>query len=505
MIRQRSTVKPVSIPAPVGGWNARDGLAAMDEKDAVYLVNWFPLPSSVMVRRGYIKFSTGYPGPVMSVMAYNGASGQKLFAASGSGIYQADLGGAVGAAAYSGLTSVQMQHVNMSTPAGTFLMCVNGVDAGVIYNGSTWSTMSVTGFNTANASNIWVAKQRVWFIEKASLRAWYLPVASIAGAASSIDLSQFCKRGGYLVAMTSWTVSGGFGMSDNVVFVTSEGELLVYQGTDPSTASAWSLVGIYQMGSPMGLKCMAKAGKDVLLISKDGLVSMTQGTFFADTSANKSSITNKIQYAISQVTTTYSANYGWQVQPFPLENMLLLNVPVGAGQQQQYVMNTITGAWCSFTGWHANAWELYKDQIYFGGENYVGLAWYGNDDAGSAIPFDGKQAFNYFGRQGVLKRFTMMRPIISATGTPAIYANVNVDFDDSQFQTTLTYSGTASATWDFAKWDVAAWPGSYSISKQWQGVNGVGYCAAPRLIGQSKYIDIQWMSTDLVMQGGAVL
>jgi len=42
-----------SLPAPVGGWNARDSLANMESTDAVILDNLFPTVSSVNLRGGY--------------------------------------------------------------------------------------------------------------------------------------------------------------------------------------------------------------------------------------------------------------------------------------------------------------------------------------------------------------------------------------------------------------------------------------------------------------------
>jgi len=50
---QRNAASVASLPAPVGGWNARDSLANMDETDAVTLENYFPTVSSVVLRGGY--------------------------------------------------------------------------------------------------------------------------------------------------------------------------------------------------------------------------------------------------------------------------------------------------------------------------------------------------------------------------------------------------------------------------------------------------------------------
>jgi len=50
---KQNTASTASIPAPIGGWNARDSLANMSPTDAVQLINWFPTPTDVTMRSGY--------------------------------------------------------------------------------------------------------------------------------------------------------------------------------------------------------------------------------------------------------------------------------------------------------------------------------------------------------------------------------------------------------------------------------------------------------------------
>ena len=49
---QRQEAQLASLAAPIKGWNARDPIGAMDPLDARDLVNWFPLPSELMLRQG---------------------------------------------------------------------------------------------------------------------------------------------------------------------------------------------------------------------------------------------------------------------------------------------------------------------------------------------------------------------------------------------------------------------------------------------------------------------
>src|SRR3990167_7348272 len=81
-----------SLPAPVGGWNARDSIADMDEKDAVILTNFFPSTTSVNLRGGYSQFATGFGAQVETVIAYSGATTNKLFGIAGGSVYDATAG-----------------------------------------------------------------------------------------------------------------------------------------------------------------------------------------------------------------------------------------------------------------------------------------------------------------------------------------------------------------------------------------------------------------------------
>lgn len=502
--------KTASFTAPTGGWNARDPLDDMPEKDASLLQNWWPVPSGVQMRKGYTNYATGLPSQVNTLMAYNAGASSKLFAASGTSFYDVTSGGAVGAAVVSGLTTDKWGYANISTPGGNFLYAANGNDAPRLYNGTTWtaitgaSTPAITGVTTTLLQHPYVAKSRMWFIEKNSLRVWYLPVNSVGGAASSLDFGAVFRRGGYLVSMASWTIDGGFGIKDLTVFVTSEGEMAIYEGYDPSSASNWSLSGLYITGAPMGERCFHKYGSDLLFINREGIMPMSQGRFFAEL-GEKGSITDKIQHAYSDATTAYNLNYGWQIALYPDAGMLIFNVPVALGQQEQYCMNTLTGAWAQFTGWAANCWELFRNDVYFGGNGVVSKAWYGQDDNGAQILCDCKQAFSYFGMRGSKKRFHLMRPMLQSNGNPAISASVNTDFDDTNPSALLTFTGTNAGAWDSAIWDSATWGAAVNVKSNWQGLNGIGYNAAIRLKCAAKGIDVTWLSTDIVFEAGGTL
>lgn len=510
-IAQKSRSFSASLPAPFGGWNSRDALADMEPTDAVELINWFPRRSDVMLRKGYERHVTGISGQVQTLMAYASPSANQLFGIAGSSIYNVSNSGAVGAAVVTGLTNAKWEYINVATSGGNFLYAVNGVDKPLIYNGTTWtsidaaSTPAITGVTTTNLTHINLFKTRVWFVEKDTLKVWYLPVNSVGGAANAVDFQSIARRGGYVVAMGTWTIDAGYGVDDLAVFITSQGEVIVYRGTDPSSASTWALVGVWQLGSPIGKRCFLKFAGDILLITKDGVVPLSEALQSSRVNP-RVAVTDKIQPTVSNSASLYSSNFGWQLLYYPKGNMLFLNVPIEDGDnQEQYVMNTVTKSWARFQDWNANCWELFSDEPYFGASGFVGKAWSTLSDNATNINGTAKQAFNYFGHRGKLKRWTMIRPVLLTNGTPSVYANLNIDFENSGTTSLLSFTLTGSSLLDSATWDSGTWGTDIIPQKSWQGATGVGYCAAPRLQAACMGIDLSWVSTDIIMERGAFL
>lgn len=517
--RKRPAVSnSTSITAPIGGLNARDSLAAMPVTDAITLTNFFPTPTTVNLRNGYEQWVTGLPADVESLMPYVSGTASKLFAASGTAFYDVTTKGAVGASVVSGLTNARWQSANMGTPGGRFLYAVNGNDKPRYYDGASWvavdgaSTPAITGVTTTLLCHVNVFKNRLYFVERDSLRVWYLPINSIGGAAASFDLSSIFKAGGYLMAMTTWTVDNAAGIQEYAVFITSEGEIALYQGYDPSSSGSWAIAGMFMVGRPIGRRCFCKVGSDLNLITEDGVFPLSK-VLLTDRTQLQDALTNKIVNLVNNDVQNYGDNWGWDICFYPLGNKLIINVPqVEGATQYQYVMNAITGAWCKFTGWNANCWAVMGDTLYFGGNlgsspntAYVARADYGHDDAGGYIFGEVKQAFSYFDSPGRLKRWSMIRPIFYFSGqvTPSIL--VNTDFDDTApVAATLSYS-VAGTAWNTALWNTFPWGSTGAISQSWQHATGIGYCAALHMKVANNYALMQWMATDYVYEPGAIL
>ena len=583
---QRRSAVTASMASPIGGWNARDSLAEMNPLDAVELVNWFPTPSDLTLRKGYTKHSTGITGAVDSLMNYAGTTGQKLFAAAATNIYEVTTSPAVSVFT---ITNDRFQHVMMSTAGGDFLVACNGQDPTLLYNGTAWlkiattttaqtistitrggtgnltatlttasahglitgnqvtitgatesnyngtyiitvtgtttftytmatapsanatvvgtyNILGITGVDSSTFINVNLFKNRLYFTQKDTMKIWYLPVDSVGGAAEAIDFGGIARMGGYLQAMGTWTLDAGQGADDYAVFVTNMGEVMVYNGTDPTTAETWALKGVWQLGQTYSRRCFFKWSGDLLLLTKDGLTPLASALQSSrlDPRVN---LTDKIYYAISQAASDYSSFFGWQINYFASENMLILNIPNGSGTDQ-YVMHSITKAWAKFTNINANCFEIHNDRMYFGASGFVGQFYNTNSDAGTNIVATVQQAYSYFEARGQLKRFTMIRPIFSTSGgIPTIVAGVNIDFETADITGAVTFNPATvvAGIWDSSTWDNANWGGGLQISKVWQGVTGIGYSAGVYMKVASQNIDVRWASCDYVMERGGVI
>jgi hypothetical protein len=586
---KKFTANTASIPAPIGGWNARDSLANMSPTDAVQLINFFPTPTDVSLRKGYAKTSTGITGKVYSLMNYAKKNGTNtLFAAAETKIWDASTSTAT--QAFSGLTNSKLQFVNFSNAGGDYLIACNGQDPTMVYDGTRWffiattttaqtistitrggtgnltatmttaaphglvtgnritvsgasptefngtyvitrtgastltytmatapsgnaspvgtyTTVGITGVDSSSFINVNLFKNRLWFTQKDTMKIWYLDVNAFSGAATSIDFGGIARNGGYLQAMGTWTLDAGQGADDYAVFVTSMGEVMVYNGTDPTTAATWLLKGVWQLGQTFNRKCFFKWSGDLLLLTQDGLVPLASALQSSRLDP-RINLTDKIYYAVSQAATTYYASFGWQINYFASENMLILNIPINGGMEQ-YVMHTITKSWARFTGLEAYCWETSgANEIYFGGDGYVANFYQGNSDNGTNIQAAAQQAYSYFESPGQLKRFTMVRPIFqSNNGVPTTAVNISTDFEPQTKFGTLTFNpaSTVGGVWDVSVWDGALWSAGDIVTKTWYGVTGLGFSGSVNLSIASQGIDFKWTSTDYVMEKGGVL
>ncbi len=529
LLQRKRRAKVVTIPAPTGGLNTRDGLTAMAPNDAVLLDNWYPSQTSVDTRYGYVvQTAIDVSGYIETLMAYYGETTNKLLAASSIGTVFNTGGSDVNIItedgkdiltedgkmilsnndtnilSLTGMSNGRFQYINFANSGGNYIIICNGADSVRAYNGTTWSTPAITGVTSADLIHVNLHKRRIWFTEEGTLSAWYLPVDSIAGAAAEFDLKSFASKGGFLMAMATATLDGGYGIDDLAIFITSRGQLLVYRGTDPASASTWALIGVWDVGSPVGRRCFTKWGGDLLLITQDGITPVSQ--IMQASRTKRSAFSDKIHPTLTSAVKSYGDNFGWQIIHYPNLDALFLNVPVQErASQEQYVMNVATPAWAHFTGWPAGCFEMFEDELYFGSFNVVAKAWSGTDDGGDDISAEAVGAFLELGAPGIQKRATMFGTILYANGNPMLSGGVNVDYDTRPNTSSLQTQSSNFGLWDSGVWDTAIWGPSLDIRRSWNGAAGVGNAFASTLNSQTSDITVQWVNSTITYEEGGLV
>lgn len=490
-----------SLPAPVGGWNARDPLAQMKPIDAVKLENWFARVADCVIRGGCADHVTGFVAKPRTLVQHASlTAANKMFAASDTGVYDVSAAGVLGALV---LARTQGYHswTQMGVSGGNYLIMVNGVDKPAYYDGATWvavdgvSVPALTGLTTTTLISANVYKRRLFFLQTNKNSFWYLPADAVGGALNEFQLGPLCNKGGYTMAMGTWTLDGGNGPDDYIVFVTSEGEAIIFSGTNPADATAWALQGVYFIGKPLGRRCVKKYGGDLLIMTEFGALPISK-MLLSSTVDYRSAITNKIEGAFVDAARFYGGNTGWTIEIYPAQAALVVNVPTGATTSEQYVMNTTTKSWCKFTGWNASDFIVYGKELYYADQTKIAKAWTTSADYGANIVADAQTAFNNH-NDGSNKDWGLFRPILRVNGTLNFQIGVAVDFEPNPGLTTATYTVVSGARWDVSSWDQGFWAAGLEAILDWRTPGAkIGQYGAGLLKVATNSLTIQWAAND---------
>lgn len=152
---QRETARSFSMPAPMGGLNAVNGLAAMPAEDCISLWNVLPYDQGLRVRSGTRELANLDDGAaIRTTLPFTGptATANRLFVATKNGIARVDEGGTiVGYEIEFGDTTGRagwgVSHV-VVTSAGHFLVYTDEVNGYHLYKASTGSWEKIRNTST---------------------------------------------------------------------------------------------------------------------------------------------------------------------------------------------------------------------------------------------------------------------------------------------------------------------------------------------------------------------
>ncbi|PKR55403.1 hypothetical protein [Thalassospira marina] len=485
----------ITLPAPIGGWNARDDISQIRPDQAIVLENWFPGEQAVTTRPGHTLYAE-ISGTVESLVTFNYDTTEHLLAGNGGAILKIDQG-----ATTELKTGFTNNRWNAETISG-YAVLFNGADTPQKYDGSSITDNTITGSGLSASELIypWKFKSRLFAVQKNSTSAWYLATNAIAGTASELDFSSLAE--GYLVAGGTWTRDGGAGADDFCVFLFSEGDVLIYQGDNPSNASSWALVGAFKIGRPLGDRPLTSFGGELLVITIDGLVPLSS-MLPSGRSNSQAVLTDIVSGAWKARARSYKDQNGWQAMIYPLAQMGIINVPIGSARYEQFVINTSTGAWCRFTGINATCWALHRDNAFFSATGGVYRFDNGVSDNGMTITGLYAAPFLNHAPTGQKKAYKMVRPLMSSAGNIPVYIGFDTDYaaKTSYYEPTAVETG-GGAEWDTSAWDADEWAGAQAPQQQWRNVAGIGVSGSIRMKTITRLNQVSLHGIDLIYVPG---
>ncbi|WP_292211453.1 hypothetical protein [Mesorhizobium sp.] len=403
----------------------------------------------------------------------------------------------------SGATATVVKSIDNGTTGSLYIQSITGTfqDNETITGGIAGSAIAdipagvvqisaaITGVATSALSHVWLYRNRLFFIEGGTMRARYLGIDSVTGALGSLNLSGIFQRGGSLLFGATWSLDAGDGIDDKCVFVTTEGEAAIFEGSNPAgaTQAEWNLVGRYDLTDPMGKRATMRAGGDLIVATKEGLVPISAAINKDAAALSLAAVSRNIEPDWKREAAR-RLSLPWEIIKWPDMNYAIVSLPVTAAGQESwaFVVNLETGSWCKFVGWATRCLELHDSRLYFGTNDGLVLEGEisGNDNG---LPIYHTYVGNpdHMKSLGGLKTVHQARPtFLSATPyNPKISFSVNYSVDLPPAPTAAD-GGTAdlwdSGLWDVAKWDQAQPTGSVG-GGQWISIGKTGHVMQPQL------------------------
>ena len=508
-----------SVPAPTGGWNARDSLDDMEAADAVTMINMIPRSGWVEARRGssvYTSFSGSLtPDGFTTLIPYQNT--KLLVAGFTDAIYDITNPLMVTALSHAAFANSKFQQ----TAFQNLVILTNGANVAVSYNGTALIDLVVTGHPTGIFWGCNTFKGRAFYWEKNKRSFWFAAAGAYQGALTEFDLSTQCRTGGTLVMMLTLTVDAGDGVDDFAVFVFSTGEALVYQGDDPSNALRWSSSGRFQIGEPLGIRAHCKVGGTEIILTKDGWLDISTALSGGRLS-EASTYSDKIIQAAKSDANAYGDLFGWECLYYPAGNLFIANIPLtdfkaapsGAPytwvmEAKQHARNTSTGAWCEFRGWNASTFCVWKDKLYFACGNTVILADTGNADNGDPIQIECIPAFNHLGSKGRRKQVTLCAHVTNFPSPEFLVKDGMADYDVTYTNQVVDAPHTGGGAWELSAWDAEYWASDDEAllytTEGWTDVNAFGYAVTVSMRAKLNGFSLKWYGTNYVYRNSGAI
>ncbi|QLB38227.1 tubular tail B protein [Sulfitobacter phage phiGT1] len=505
-----------TFPAPIRGWILNENVSIAQPGGALTLDNWICTTTGIEARGGTLAHVT-LEAAATALFTYRSGATELFFGTTATKIYDISAATAgIPPISVSGQTGGQYSTQQFGTAGGDYLYAVNGADNAQLFDGATWtlidgaSTPAITGVSTDTLSNVWAFANRLFFVEKTTLNAWYLPVDSIGGLANAFSLAGIFKKGGSLLFGATWSLDAGDGLDDKCIFVSTEGEVAVYEGTNPGSAADWRKVGVYQITKPLGAKAVMQAGGDLLIATESGLVPIS-AAIQRDVAALELAAVSKNITPHWQSQGSVTGGADWEIVKWPQKNRMIVSQP-NDPERTALVANLQTGGWSRMTGWDSQCLGFYDESAFYGdGLGTVYRMEAGGSDNGTPYTCTYIGQHESMGIPGMEKVVSQMRATFKV-GTP-LNALITAKTDYDETPATAPSAPVDSldlAIWDVAEWDNAVWDagGLLQTRAAWSAIGRTGRTVAPEVqitCGNTAIPVIELVSIDASFEIGALV
>lgn len=348
----------------------------------------------------------------------------------------------------------------------------------------------------ANFAFVTVFKDRVWFVEKDTTRAWYSGIGQLYGTYTSFNFGSKMRAGGDLRGLFNWSYDAGNGLDTLLVGISGGGDAVIYGGTDPASSSTFGLKGVWYVGAvPRGRRIATDYGGELLVLSMLGITPLSKLVAGGSLEDKSLYATRKIQPLFNTLVSTYRTVPGWSLCIHPEANCLLVTVPtVEDAPCRIFAMSFSTKGWGEWRDLRMVSCASWNGTVFFGTDDgRVQRSTGATDDAKLADVNDSKDiqwsaltAYQNLGNARQ-KQIQLVEPILlSDTASPVVEAWAKYDFDLIEPDPPVgNVVGSGGGAFDSAKFDEAVFGGENTASASYFGGAGLGKHVAIAVRGKA--------------------
>jgi hypothetical protein len=359
------------------------------------------------------------------------------------------------------------------------------------------NSAQIYGVNPSQFVAVRIYNNTPFFVQGGTGNAWYLPPGQLYGQATAFNYGNRFTHGGNLNNLYIFTYGSAFGTFVYLIAISDGGDVVAYTGISPTSASTFTLSGVWYVGDlPSGRRSASNYGGDLNILCAYGVLQISSLFFQKNPDDPTLYLTRKIAPAISRDIQTFTGQFGFSFVAWPAQQSLIITEPVVMGTvPRQYCYNLATNAWSVFKTLDFQCGAYWHGNLFVGTSTGTVLVYSGNSDnvllngtGGIAINFGVLGAFQQGPKVGY-KFVDLIRPYFSTSSPVSYQVLCQFDFDltDLALGSVSFISQPISGGWDSGIWDSAVWgAGTEGSDNQFSvqgGTDGMGQFVAVGLLG----------------------